>query len=103
MKKERYSFIKRSDNNYEFISEGPNGNIIKSVEFSRLPMPEIEIFFLGFGDWDEKDSQFNDMSVSNNSDTEKILTTVAWALIDFMQHHADFYPEILIRKVFPFT
>lgn len=54
MKKERYSFIKRSENRYEFISEGPKGNIVKSVEFFRLPITDLEMFILGFGDWDEK-------------------------------------------------
>jgi hypothetical protein len=91
MTMEKYAFVKRSDDHYDFISEGPNGNIIKMVEFFKLPESESEIFNLGFGDWDEAGVRFDDQSISNNSDRDKILGTVASTVIDFMQHHPNVF------------
>ena len=41
------------------------------------------IYNLAFGDWDAAKSRINDKAISNNSDREKILTTVAATAIVF--------------------
>lgn len=83
-----YPFVKRTDSYYyEFFSEGPKGRIKKVVEFSRLHGIGDEIFNLAFGDWNEESQRISDLSISNNTDREKVLATVAMAIINFMKDH----------------
>lgn len=87
MNEESYQFIKEPEVfYYEFFSEGPNGKIRKIVQFQQLSKEE-EIFNLGFGDFDEQNQDIDDLSVSNNQDTQKVLTTVAKTVMDFIQQH----------------
>lgn len=44
--------------------------------------PEI-VYNLGFGDLDEDSGEISDLSISNNSDRDKILATVAFTVLDF--------------------
>ena len=69
---------------YEFLSEGSKGTIRKVVYFQSI---DKTTFNLAFGDWDEKTEKINDKIRSNNRDKDKILATVAHAVIDFMGHH----------------
>jgi hypothetical protein len=69
---------------YEFLSEGSKGTIRKVVYFQAI---DKYTFNLAFGDWDEKTERINDKIRSNNRDKDKILATVAQAVIDFMHHH----------------
>jgi hypothetical protein len=88
MQLETYSFIKRpASYYYEFFSDGPNGNIKKVVEFYKLENYEEDVYNLAFGDWDEKDRQIDDLAISNNSDREKVLATVAATVLEFMKDH----------------
>ena len=66
---------------YEFLSEGSQGTIRKVVYFQSI---DKTTFNLAFGDWDEKTEKINDKIRSNNRDKDKILATVAQAVIDFM-------------------
>lgn len=77
---------------YEFLSEGPNGTIKKVVVFDQL---QPDLYNLAFGDWDETTQQLIDDARSNNADRDKVLTTVAHAVVDFMQHrpNARLYAE----------
>jgi hypothetical protein len=88
MQLETYSFIKRpASYYYEFYSNGPNGNIKKVVEFYKLEEYEEEVYNLAFGDWDDKDQHFDDLAITNNSDRDKVLATVAATVFEFMEDH----------------
>jgi len=76
---------------YEFCSEGPNGRINKIVQFTLVRLPRYSYFNLAFGDLDE-DRKLNDFVTSNNHDAEKVLATVARAVILF----TDKYPDALV-------
>ena len=73
---------------YEFISVGPKGSIKKVVEFFKLQDLNAEIFNLAFGDWDEESNRIIDLSISNNADKEKVLSTVAATVVDFIKDHS---------------
>lgn len=77
---------KKKHINYEFISEGLNGRIRKAIIFNLID-PKREIYNLGFGDYNEVTNEVDDLSVSNNQDRDKILATVAAAVIDFSEKH----------------
>ena len=64
---------------FEFISEGPNGLIKKMVQFT--PTNLHGFYILALGDKDSKTGELDDLSISNNNDTERILATVAAVLI----------------------
>ena len=76
------SFLK-----YEFHSDGPKGRIAKQVlykEFDEYP----GVFNLGLGDL-EASGEINDVVVTDNSDSEKVLATVALTVHKFF----DIYPH----------
>ena len=73
---------------YEFISEGPNGNIKKRVEFT----PYFEgstIYNLRFGDWCDN-GDIDDEVVTNNLDTEKVLATVGMCVMLFFKIYPNY-------------
>ena len=85
MGKEKYS-VKTNSNHltYEFISEGPNGKIAKIVVYQHM----FDNFYnLAFGDFTNQHEILDDLIVSDNGDTAKILYTVASTLYDFFQHY----------------
>jgi hypothetical protein len=87
MNEDGYSFTKEPGIfYYEFFSEGPNGKIRKVVQFQQISISE-DIYNLGFGDFNEGTGEVDDLSISNNQDTQKVLATVAKTVIDFMQQH----------------
>ena len=59
---------------FEFISEGPKGQIPKLVKFTETNLKGL--FNLAFGDKDQHTGEINDTVISNNDDSEKILATV---------------------------
>jgi len=71
---------------FEFISSRINGNIVKVVKY--VPFPNQEgIFNLGFGDKNIDSGELDDLVVSNNGDTDKVLATVAMTLYEFFEEH----------------
>lgn len=85
MGKEKYS-VKTNSNHltYEFISEGPNGKIAKIWVYQHM----FDNFYnLTFGDFTNQHEILDDLIVSDNGDTAKILYTVASTLYDFFQHY----------------
>ena len=75
---------------YEFTSSGPNGLIKKVVEFRRLSMPtNVQIFNLAFGDVNPKTQKMDDLVVTDNKDTVKVLATVAHIVTDFTEQYPD--------------
>lgn len=75
---------------FEFISEGKKGAIRKLIEFQATSEPEV--YNLAFGDKDPLTGHINDLAVTNNGDTEKVLATVVAALYVFF----DNYPTVYI-------
>jgi hypothetical protein len=75
---------------FEFISEGPKGRIPKLVQFT--PTNYKDLYNLAFGDKDAQTGEINDISISNNGDSEKVLATVVATVIAF----TDRYPEASI-------
>jgi hypothetical protein len=74
---------------YEFISEGHKGAIRKLIEFQATTNPEV--YNLAFGDKKHSTDEINDLAVSNNGDTEKILATVVAALYTFFDKYSNVY------------
>lgn len=48
---------------------------------------------MSFGDWSEKKRKINDLAISNNGDRQKILATVASAVLEFTL----FSPDAIIH------
>ena len=70
---------------YEFISVGHKGNILKAVEYTYIE--DLNVWNLGFGDYDSETNEIDDTVVSNNGDGRKVLATVASTVIDFFVEH----------------
>ena len=88
MKVEKYPLKAGSELNlFDFVSEGPNGAIQKLILFQET---EVTNFYnLAFGDKDPFTGDINDLSVSNNKDTEKVFGTVVAALYAFFDNFPD--------------
>jgi len=71
---------------FEFISEGPRGVIRKLIEFQQTT--DADIFNLAFGDKNPATGQMDDLAVSDNGDTEKVLATVVAAVYAFLEAHS---------------
>jgi|SRR6185437_6081123 len=90
MKYPKYTIIASDDlYSYEFYSEGPKGRIKKAIFFTPIGK---NLFNLGFGDWNEETQDVDDSNRSNNSDRDKVLATVAFTAVKFMEH----FPGALI-------
>jgi hypothetical protein len=73
---EKYDFTASDEGTYfEFISNGPKGNIIKAVQFILIDSNE-ELYSLGLGDRDPITNQIDDEVVTDNKDTRKVLGTI---------------------------
>jgi hypothetical protein len=71
---------------FEFISEGPNGNIHKIVQYSETNLKGF--YNLGFGDKNEQ-GQIDDEVITNNNDSQKVLATVASTVYVFTDKYPD--------------
>ena len=72
---------------FEFISEGPKGAIAKSVQYKETPTTGV--YNLGFGDVNKLTDEIDDLIVTNNGDSQKVLATVASTLYLFTDHYPD--------------
>ena len=70
---------------FEFLSIGKKGEILKIVQYSPTGIPNI--YNLGFGDKNLKTGKISDSVTSDNGDSQKVLATVAGTAIKFMQLH----------------
>jgi hypothetical protein len=75
---------------YKFFSEGPNGKITKIVRFTKT-QGFSNVYNLGFGDEIDGEVGFDDMAITNNADTNLVLSTVANTVIDFTNHYPSVY------------
>ncbi len=66
---------------FEFISEGPNGQIRKVVDYAYIDA--LGIWNLGFGDYNPITDVVDDKVVSDNGDGRKIIATVIFTLSEF--------------------
>ncbi len=90
MKIEKYNLKSESGlTRFEFISEGPKGQIRKLIEFQATN--DLGLFNLAFGDKDIGTGAIDDLVVSDNGDTEKVLATVVSALYAFCEKYPDAY------------
>ncbi|GAA3962760.1 DUF6934 family protein [Hymenobacter antarcticus] len=71
---------------FEFISEGPKGAIRKLIEFQNTTVPEV--YNLAFGDKHFVTGAIDDLTVSDNGDTKKVLATVVAAVYAFLESHS---------------
>ncbi len=72
---------------FEFMSEGPKGTIKKIVEYTETGTENV--YNIGFGDFDETKNSINDISVTNNADSLKVLATVASTVYAFIEKHPE--------------
>lgn len=72
---------------FEFISEGTKGVIRKLIHFQPTSQPGL--YNLAFGDRHPDTGEIDDLAISSNGDTEKVLGTVVAALYAFFDYHPD--------------
>lgn len=83
MKLERYHL--KADETlslFEFISVGTKGSIRKIINFQPTGIPGL--YNLAFGDKHPVTGEIDDLAVTNNGDTDKVLATVVTALYAFL-------------------
>lgn len=87
MKYPKYPVVASDDPyTYEFYSEGPKGRIKKAIFFTPIGK---NTFNLGFGDWNEETRDVDDSNRSNNGDRDKVLATVAFTALKFIERFQD--------------
>lgn len=72
---------------FEFTSVGPKGEIRKLVIYSETKNKNV--YNLAFGDKDFVTSDIDDLVVTDNQDSQKVLATVASTLYTFMDNYPD--------------
>jgi hypothetical protein len=82
MKLDRYEF-KSGDEflTYEFLSEGPKGKIEKLMQFTLVN--QNSLYNLAFGDKNSETGEIDDMIITDNGDSEKVLATVVASIYAF--------------------
>jgi hypothetical protein len=87
MNLDRYPIKASTDfQEFKFLSIGPKGEIKKIVQFTEMSLADsaLKIYNLAFGDHkEESEKLIDDLSVSDNKDPQKILATVAEAVMMF--------------------
>jgi len=90
MKVSKYPLkAERSLTTFEFVSEGPKGAIRKLIQFQETNEPNL--YNLAFGD-KVGETEINDLAISDNRDSEKVLATVVSAVYAFF----DRYPNAFV-------
>ena len=75
---------------FEFISVGTKGRITKMIQYS--PTNYKDLYNLGFGDKNLETGEIDDLAISNNGDSEKVLATVVATVYAFTDKH----PEAMV-------
>jgi hypothetical protein len=70
---------------FEFFSKGPKGKVKKQVEFESFEFNST-YFNIGFGDVD-KEGNINDLVITGNKDSQKVLATVALSIFKFFERY----------------
>ena len=88
MKLPRYELVaEKSLRVYEFVSEGPKGQIPKLIKFSETALKGF--YNLAFGDKNVNTGDIDDKIISNNGDSEQVLATVVAAVYSFTHTYKD--------------
>ncbi|MFN3783831.1 MAG: DUF6934 family protein [Spirosomataceae bacterium] len=72
---------------FEFVSVGPKGKIPKIVQYTSTNYKDL--YNLGFGDKNIETGEIDDIVISNNGDSEKVLATVVATLYAFIDKHKE--------------
>jgi hypothetical protein len=80
----------RSRKVYQFISEGPKGNITKRVYFQETTRENYVSLLMG--DYDYKTGETDFYNVSNNGDRDKVLATI----VDICYNYFELYTTHVI-------
>lgn len=97
MNLERYELEASSNfTKYSFTNQGKNGQVNKEVEFQILI---DNLYNIASGDKCKITGKIDDLTVTNNGDTAKVLTTFVAAVFNFLDH----YPDATCRKNINFT
>lgn len=72
---------------FEFISDGPRGRIPKLIKYSETNLKDL--YNLAFGDKNVETGEINDLVVSNNGDSEKVLATVVSTVYAFTDRYSN--------------
>ena len=72
---------------FEFVSEGPKGEIPKLIKYSETNLKDL--YNLAFGDKNLKTGEIDDTIVSNNGYSEKVLATVVSTVYAFCDKHPE--------------
>lgn len=72
---------------FEFDSTGPRGALRKLIQFTPTEVEEVDN--LAFGDLDQVTGELVDTVVSANHDPEKVLATVAAAVLVFLDQQPE--------------
>lgn len=84
MRLERYPLEANDDlMSFQFVSEGPKGQIIKWVQFLKTDKPNF--YNLAFGDKRLNEDDFDDDVITDNKDSQKVLATVVMAVLRFTE------------------
>ena len=86
MSNERYELELESDAIiFEFTSIGPKGRIPKLVMYSKTS--NTDVYNLAFGDKNIDTGGIDDLSVTDNKDSQKVLATVAFTVFTFVSKY----------------
>lgn len=90
MNYDKYDFILESPDlgEFRFYSEGPNGRVEMIIQFQKMYK---DFYNLAFGQYNEG-NPIDDLGKTNNFDRNKILATVASAIVEYFYR----YPGRLI-------
>lgn len=72
---------------FEFDSECPKGKVRKIIQYTEINLKNY--FNLGFRDKNCKTNTIDDLVVTNNNDSQKVLATIAATLFEFTNHHLE--------------
>lgn len=78
---------------FEFLSEGSKGKILKLITFNETNLKDL--YNLAFGDKNIDTGDIDDMAVTNNGDSETVLSTVVASVYAF----TDKYPESMVYAI----
>ncbi len=71
---------------FSFVSEGPQGRIVKIVKYQEV---EHRVFNLAFGDQIAGSNDIDDLVISNNNDLPRIIATVILTIEIFFHQMPD--------------
>lgn len=84
MKLDRYELkAGRKATFFEFVSVGRRGKVHKVVQFQQTQLPDL--YNLAFGDKNPDSGEFDDRTVTDNGDSDKVLATVVAAIYLFSE------------------